>query len=105
MSVVARRLHHLLLLDLCGLKTCRNHLASHALPSSLLFQQVGRALEEKRRLGGADAKFVCAGEGIMSLIQDMYKDGDGDTRRAISQAWDKVGASELSRELDGVRHA
>jgi hypothetical protein len=53
-------------------------------------------LEEKRRLGGADAKLVCAGEGIMSLIQDMYKDGDGDTRRAISQAWDKVGAAELS---------
>jgi len=32
----------------------------------------------------------------MSLIQDMYKDGDGDTRRAISQAWDK--ANKLTEE-------
>lgn len=32
----------------------------------------------------------CAGEGLLSLIKDMYQDGDPDTKRAIAQAWSKV---------------
>jgi hypothetical protein len=35
----------------------------------------------------------------MSLIQDMYKDGDPDTRRAISQAWVNVRSPYPMRAL------
>lgn len=34
--------------------------------------------------------FAPPGEGLLTLIKDMYQDGDADTKRAIAQAWSKV---------------